>query len=148
MYKRQIGISTGAAGAYGDLAGGGGDFANTTIRRSYAFGATSYIEDLGKNDIIYYATGGEGEVLGAPGEHRNRQHLHGNNNTNENASVSYEDPTSSGLHVGIGIDPSAVLMKLKKNKKTNKDVEGVEEEGTLTTTATTTTTTVANTTGT
>ena len=64
----------------------------------------SYIEDLGKNDIIYYATGGEGEVLGAPGEHRNRQHLHGNNNTNENASVSYEDPTSSGLHVGIGID--------------------------------------------
>jgi len=140
-----IGSSTGAAGTYGDLSGGGGDFANTTIRRSYAFGATSYIEDLGKNDIIYYATGGEGEVLGAPGEHRNRQHLHGNNNTNENASVSYEDPTSSGLHVGIGIDPSAVLMKLKKKKKTNKDVEGVEEEGTLTTTATTT---VANTTGT
>ena len=129
--ENQLGWIGGSAGgapgsAYGGIAGSGGDFTNANIRRSYAFGATSYLEELGKN-AIYFATGGGGGDVGlpgAPGEqpHHRLQQLH--------QQYSNENLTASGSHVGIGIDPSAVVMMKKAAAALdeNKNDVGTREE--------------------
>ena len=120
--ENQLGWIGGSAGAPGGLAGVG-DFANANIRRSYAFGATSYLEELGKN-ALYYATGGGGILPGTSGEQQqqHQQQLH------QQQQQSNENLTASGQHVGIGIDPSAVLKRLLKSNGSIKNDENDDDD--------------------
>ena len=120
--ENQLGWIGGSAGAPGGLAGVG-DFANANIRRSYAFGATSYLEELGKN-ALYYATGGGGILPGTSGEQQqqHQQQLH------HQQQQSNENLTASGQHVGIGIDPSAVLKRLLKSNGSIKNDENDDDD--------------------
>ena len=98
--ENQLGWIGGSAGAPGGLAGVG-DFANANIRRSYAFGATSYLEELGKN-ALYYATGGGGILPGTSGEQQQQHQQQLHHQQQQSMRISPRAPTRR-----IGIDPSA-----------------------------------------